>query len=138
MDDVVENCDVCKALGQAPHVPIAGTSTVSMFNEKVQADLPFLGVPRICFPKTRFPLFNPRILRKFGAFSVEDGWAHSALSCASRWMREVNGRMRFGRICVQSVELSYNSEELALIFGNWNVVTGLRAEFIIVLLKMIG
>ena len=37
-----EHCAVCKAFEKAPHVPIAGTSTVSMFNEKVQVDLAFL------------------------------------------------------------------------------------------------
>ena len=28
---------------RAPHVPIAGTPAVSMFNERVQVDLPFSG-----------------------------------------------------------------------------------------------
>ena len=35
----MEHCDVCRAFDEAPHVPIAGTSTVSTFNEKVQVDL---------------------------------------------------------------------------------------------------
>ena len=52
-------------------------------------------------------------------------------------MREVNGRMRFGRIAAQIVELHNNSKALALILGYWNVVMGLRAEFIIALSKMI-
>ena len=42
-DEVSENCDVCRALDKAPHVPNAGTSAVPMFNEKAQVDLPFLG-----------------------------------------------------------------------------------------------
>ena len=42
-DEVLENCDVCGAFDKAPHVPIAGTSAVSLFNEKVQDDLPLLG-----------------------------------------------------------------------------------------------
>ena len=37
----LEPCDVCKASGGAPHVPIAGTSTVPMFNGKAQVGLPF-------------------------------------------------------------------------------------------------
>ena len=38
---VGEVCDVCRAFGETPHVPIAGVSTVSMFNEKLQVDLLF-------------------------------------------------------------------------------------------------
>ena len=37
------NCDLCRVFDEAPHVSIAGTSGVSMFNEKVQVDLLFLG-----------------------------------------------------------------------------------------------
>ena len=43
VDDVLGNCDVCRAFAGAPHVPIAGTSAVSMCNEEVQVDLLFLG-----------------------------------------------------------------------------------------------
>ena len=35
---VLEHCDACRALDRAPRVPIAGTSTVSMLNEKLQVD----------------------------------------------------------------------------------------------------
>ena len=42
-DDVLGHCDACKDFDKAPHDPIAVTSTVSMFNEKVQVDLPSLG-----------------------------------------------------------------------------------------------
>ena len=42
VNQVLETCDVCGAFDKAPHVPIAGTATVSAFNEKVQADLLFL------------------------------------------------------------------------------------------------
>ena len=40
---VPETCDVCRALDKAPHIPMAGTTTVSAFNEKVQVDFLFLG-----------------------------------------------------------------------------------------------
>ena len=43
VDEVSENCDVCRAFDKAPRVPIAGASAVSMFNEKAQVDLPSLG-----------------------------------------------------------------------------------------------
>ena len=46
--------------------------------------------------------------------------------------------MKFGRTCVQGVELSCNSKESAPIHGNWNVVMGLRGEIITVSLKMTG
>ena len=49
VDEVLENCDVCRAFDKAPHVPIAGATTASAFNEKAQAGLPFLGDGR--FPE---------------------------------------------------------------------------------------
>ena len=42
VDAASETCDVCWAFDKAPHIPIAGTSTVSAFNEKIQVDLLFL------------------------------------------------------------------------------------------------
>ena len=42
VDSVLENCEVCRAFDKAPHLPIAGTSSVSCFNERVQVDLLFL------------------------------------------------------------------------------------------------
>ena len=43
VDEVSERCDVRRSYEKAPHVPIAETSTVSMFNEKLRPDLAFLG-----------------------------------------------------------------------------------------------
>ena len=93
VDEVLENCDVFGAPDKAPHVPIAGASAVSVFNEKVQVDLLFLADLIVLhasdmFTNTRlFFLSNPRLLRKAGMFSAEDGWAHSVLPSASRWTR---------------------------------------------------
>ena len=70
--------------------------------------------------------------------SVKDGWAHVVLPSVFRWMRDVSGGMRFGRIFVRIVELNCNSEELVLTNGYWDIVMGLRAEFIILSLEMIG
>ena len=42
VDSVLGNCEVCRAFDKAPHLPIAGTSSVSCFNERVQVDLLFL------------------------------------------------------------------------------------------------
>ena len=43
VDEVVSQCDACKAFEKAPHIPISGMPTVSMFNERLQMDLLFLG-----------------------------------------------------------------------------------------------
>ena len=43
VDEVPAQRDVCQAFGKAQHVPAAGTSTVAMFNGKLQADLPSFG-----------------------------------------------------------------------------------------------
>ena len=43
VDDVLGHCEDCPAVDKAPDVPIAASSTASMFNEKVQVDLLFLG-----------------------------------------------------------------------------------------------
>ena len=45
VDGVLGRCEVRRAVGKAPHVPIAGTSTVSISNEKLQAGLLFPGGP---------------------------------------------------------------------------------------------
>ena len=60
--EVLGYCDFCRAFSRAPHVPIAGASTVSAFNAKLQVDIPPLGdiialhVMDV-FPK--FPLLAP-------------------------------------------------------------------------------
>ena len=43
MDEVVRECEIRRAFDAAPAIPVAGTSKVSSFNEKVQVDLLFLG-----------------------------------------------------------------------------------------------
>ena len=43
VDEVMEHWEVRRAFAKAPHTPAAGTSTVAMFNEKPQVDLPFAG-----------------------------------------------------------------------------------------------
>ena len=37
--EVLEQCEICCAFDKAPHIPIAGASTVAAFNEKLQAYL---------------------------------------------------------------------------------------------------
>ena len=43
LDDVVSQRDACKAFEKAPHIPISGTSSVSMRNERLHMDLLVLG-----------------------------------------------------------------------------------------------
>ena len=42
VDGPLEHCEVRRALGSAPHVPIVSTSAASEFHEKLQAGLVFL------------------------------------------------------------------------------------------------
>ena len=42
-DDVVRECEICRAFRAAPAIPVAGTSSVSPFTEKVQVDLLLFG-----------------------------------------------------------------------------------------------
>ena len=42
-DDVVRECDVCRASDVAPSTPVSGASSVAFYNGKVQVDLPLLG-----------------------------------------------------------------------------------------------
>ena len=57
-DDVVVNCDVCKASEKAPHAPAVGASTVAMFHEKLQVDLLFLGDVIACALWMSIPRFS--------------------------------------------------------------------------------
>ena len=43
MVEALEQRDVPRALDKALHVPVAGISTASMFNDELQVDLLFLG-----------------------------------------------------------------------------------------------
>ena len=42
IDDVLARCAVCQAFEKVLHDPVAGTSTVAAFNEKMQVGLLFL------------------------------------------------------------------------------------------------
>ena len=59
VDGVLENCDVCRGSDKAPHVPIAGTSTVSMFSEKVQPGLLVLGDIIVLHAMDMFSKYTP-------------------------------------------------------------------------------
>ena len=81
VDEVLEQCKVCRAFDEAPHVLIAGTATASMFNEKVQAETLFLGDifasrPMDMYSRNSLLLpVRPTILRRFGAPFVAVGRA---------------------------------------------------------------
>ena len=65
----LEQCAACPAFNKDPHVPIAGTSTVSMFNVKLEVDLFFLyGIIGRFFSKYPPPWspFDREIPRRFG------------------------------------------------------------------------
>ena len=123
LEAVLGKCDVCRAFDKAPHVPIAGASAVSMFNEKAQVDLLFLGDLVVAHAMDVFS--------KYSLLRPEQSKNPQALPGAFRWMGVGSGRLRFGRIPVLSVELSCNSKELVPTIGYWDVAMGLGAECII-------
>ena len=41
VDEVVSQCEVCRAFDKAPHIAFTGTSAVATFNEKLQVGLLF-------------------------------------------------------------------------------------------------
>ena len=62
MGEVPDRCEVCQGFEKAPHAPAAGTSSVAMFNEKLQADLLFLdGIISVAAMDvvSKFPLLIP-------------------------------------------------------------------------------
>ena len=42
VEEVLGRREICRASDRAPHVPVAGAPTVSMFHEKLRADVLFL------------------------------------------------------------------------------------------------
>ena len=48
--EVLGRCEVCRAFDEAPHVPVAGTSTASMFNETAHVNPPFQAILLRCAP----------------------------------------------------------------------------------------
>ena len=56
---VSEQSEVRRAYDTAPHVPLVGTPTVSMFNEKAQADLPSSEYLTALHAMDIFPLGTP-------------------------------------------------------------------------------
>ena len=113
VEEVVNQCDVCKALDKAPHTPIGGTSTVATFNEKLQVDLLFLGdliVLRIMDVFSRYSIPTrvvPKIRWKFGMHLLHAGLAFSALPRLLRRTRGANGRMNFGPTFARIVAFTY-------------------------------
>ena len=102
VDEELERRGVCRAFGRAPHLPIAGTSAVLMFNGKLQVDLLFLGdiialhVMEV-FPSIRFyRRCAPKTLKKFGMPLQTFGSGFSGHRNVLRWMQGANGEMLFG------------------------------------------
>ena len=80
-DEVAEQCEVCRAFDKAPRIPIAGTSTASAFNEKLQIDLLFLGdiiALRIMDMFSKYSLLIPA--RSKNPQEVRDAFCNSWLS----------------------------------------------------------
>ena len=135
-DEVLEQCEVCRAFDKAPHVLAVGTSTASMSDEKAQVDLMFSGNlidPHAMdmYPKYALPLpVRSEILRRSGMSFPEVGRAFLARPRASTWTKEVNGSMRFGRICARNVVSNCNFEGRAPTHGFLNGAMASPEEFI--------
>ena len=92
VDEVVSNCDVCRVFDSAPAIPVAGTSSVSAFNEKLQIDL-FL----------TFSLATPyssqcdrKIRRRYGMPPATLGLRFLVSRGLSKWTRVEDGKMIYG------------------------------------------
>ena len=59
VNKVLGTCEVCRAFDKAPRIPIAGTTTVSAFNGKVQVDLLFLDDPIVVHAMDVFSKYPP-------------------------------------------------------------------------------
>ena len=102
VDEVLGQCELCRAFDKARRVPIAGTPTVSMFNGKLRADLSFLD--------------DVIALRAMGVFPE-----HPLLIPArSTNHREVRGGFRGLRIAIsgrtECIQMGESSERER---GNW-------------------
>ena len=62
VDAVLEHCEIRRAFDEAPHAPIAGISTASMFNGTAQADRLFLGDTIVLRAMDLFPKYPSLLL----------------------------------------------------------------------------
>ena len=107
--EVLEQCEICRAFNKAPHIPIAGASTVSAFKEKFQADLlPLddagaLRAMEVCSKFSFSISARPETLKKYGMPSAARRFLFWAGGGAYKCMREVNGEMTLGWIFARRV-----------------------------------
>ena len=93
VDEELGHCNVGRAFDRAPRVPITETSTVSMFTEKVQVDLLFLGdvvALRVFGVFSKYSLSlqrTPRIPKKYGALPRMCGLRFFGRRSVPRWMQ---------------------------------------------------
>ena len=110
VDEVLAWCEICQAFEKAPHAPVAGATTVAVFNEKLQAGLPSLDDILALRVMDVFSKNSLLILsRARNPQGVWDAFCSSwvgvlAPRLASSWMRAGNGRMSYWRHCVPNAE----------------------------------
>ena len=136
-DDVSEQREVRRASDRAPQVPIAGTSTVSLSDEKLQADLSFsydlidLKAPDV-FSENSLPIPVRSKLgtpRRFGVIFASRGTALLASIGASRELKVGCGSVKRERICVQREGPDTISRVWRALHGFLSLETALREEF---------
>ena len=153
VDGEREHREVCRAPDKAKHVPIAGTYAVAMPNEEAHVDLPFLDADgRRCSARhgrhlflvtivalhamdvrSKYSLLLPvhsKILMRSRMPSVAAGWSFLDHPSASRWTKEANGRIRFGRISLRGAVSNYSFRNWAPFPAFLDDAMDLRAEFI--------
>ena len=100
----LRQCDVCRASDRSPHLPIAGTSQASSFDEEPRAD--FLSATarlrrmrRKCFLSSPFRYQSVQIHCNCAGCGSRFPVGQNAF----RWMGLVNGETKFGRISARVV-----------------------------------
>ena len=126
VDGVGSQCDTCKAFDKAPHIPISGTSTVSMFNERLQMDLLFLDDIIAWHIMDVFSKYS--FLTRVRPKNPQGVWD----AFISSWVgvfgppkclhldEGANGKMISGETCVWNVALNWFSRVRVVIPGFWN------------------
>ena len=141
-DEVFEQCGICCASDEDPHILLAGASTVSALHEKLQMGLPFPD-DAIALRATDVNSKNSLLLpaRSENPKEVCDAVCSSPFllgRSASKWMKEVNGEMEFGWIPAQRAESSPGLREWARTLCFSDAALGLLAALTTVWRRMIA
>ena len=111
VNEVPEQRNVCRAFDEAPRAPIAGTSAVSMSNEKLRIALSLSGDVIAPHAMKALPFATSHAEESEGSLGrilAAVVWESFGIQGAFERLKAENGRLKFGRDCVRSVALSNN------------------------------